>query len=121
MGDYLWHLGSKNEIRRRFLEPSCHCRCVRGPIKRGVNLNGFKLRGVVQKNESCAHSRKAGSEALTGAHAGGVLSPLKRSIIREQHEQLDREAAAFFAAEAKNRTEARALQGATRRMPEREW
>jgi hypothetical protein len=25
-------------------------------------------------SESCAHSRKAGSEALTGAHAGGVLS-----------------------------------------------
>jgi len=25
-------------------------------------------------SESCAHSRKAGSEALTGAHAGGVWS-----------------------------------------------
>jgi hypothetical protein len=25
-------------------------------------------------SESCAHSRKAGREALTGAHAGGVLS-----------------------------------------------
>ena len=25
-------------------------------------------------SESCAHSRKAGSEALTGAQAGGVLS-----------------------------------------------
>ena len=25
-------------------------------------------------SESCAHSRKAGSEALTGAHTGGVLS-----------------------------------------------
>jgi hypothetical protein len=25
-------------------------------------------------SESCAHRRKAGSEALTGAHSGGVLS-----------------------------------------------
>ena len=25
-------------------------------------------------SESCANSRKAGGEALTGAHAGGVLS-----------------------------------------------
>ena len=32
-------------------------------------------------SESCAHSRKAGSEALTGAHAGGVLS---REIFKNQ-------------------------------------
>ena len=32
-------------------------------------------------SESCAHSRKAGSEALTGAHAGGVLS---RDMLKNQ-------------------------------------
>ena len=31
--------------------------------------------------ESCAHSRKAGIEALTGAHAGGVLS---RDMLKNQ-------------------------------------
>ncbi len=32
-------------------------------------------------SESCAHSRKAGSEALTGAHTGGVLS---RDMLKNQ-------------------------------------
>ena len=32
-------------------------------------------------SESCAHSRKAGSEALTGAHAGGVFS---RDMFKKQ-------------------------------------
>ena len=32
-------------------------------------------------SESCAHSRKAGGEALTGAHAGGVLS---RDMLKNQ-------------------------------------
>ena len=31
-------------------------------------------------SESCAYGRKAGSEALTGAHAGGVLS---RDMLKE--------------------------------------
>jgi len=45
---------------------------------------------------------------------------LKRAMIQEQYEQLDREAAAFFALEAKNRKETKALQHATRRTLERE-
>jgi hypothetical protein len=43
---------------------------------------------------------------------------LKRAIIQEQYEQLEREAARFFAAEAGDRSETKALQRAARRTLE---
>ena len=45
---------------------------------------------------------------------------LKRAIIQEQYEQLEREAAQFFAAEAGDRSETKAIQRAARRTLERD-
>jgi hypothetical protein len=45
---------------------------------------------------------------------------LKRAIIQEQYEQLEREAAQFFAAEAGDRSETKALQRVARRTLERD-
>ncbi len=45
---------------------------------------------------------------------------LKRAIIQEQYEQLEREAAQFFAAETGDRAETKALQRAARRALERD-
>ena len=45
---------------------------------------------------------------------------LKRAIIQEQYERLEREAAEFFSAETADRPETRALQRAARRTLERD-
>jgi hypothetical protein len=45
---------------------------------------------------------------------------LKRAIIQEQYEQLEREAARFFAAESGDRSETKSLQRAARRTLERD-
>ena len=45
---------------------------------------------------------------------------LKRAIIQEQYEQLEREAAQFFAAEPGDRSETKSLQRAARRTMERD-
>lgn len=45
---------------------------------------------------------------------------LKRAIIQEQYAQLEREAQEFFAAEAGDRSETRAIQSAARRTLERD-
>ena len=45
---------------------------------------------------------------------------LKRAITQEQYEQLEREAAQFFAAETGDRAETKALQRASRRALERD-
>jgi len=45
---------------------------------------------------------------------------LKRAITQEQYEQLEREAAQFFAAETGDRAETKALQRAFRRALERD-
>ena len=45
---------------------------------------------------------------------------LKKAIIQEQYDQLEREAAAFFALEADHRTETKAFLKAARRTLERD-
>jgi hypothetical protein len=45
---------------------------------------------------------------------------LKRAILQEQYEQLEGEAAEFFAAETSDRVETKALQRAARRTLERD-
>ena len=45
---------------------------------------------------------------------------LKRAIVQEQYEQLEKEAAGFFAVEAGDRSESKALQRASRRTLERD-
>jgi hypothetical protein len=45
---------------------------------------------------------------------------LKRAIVQEQYEQLEREAAQFFASETGDRYDSRALQRAARRTLERD-
>jgi hypothetical protein len=60
--------------------------------------------------------------ATKGEHSASerVNDLLKRGIVQEQYEELEREAASFFAAEAAHRTGARAFQAATRRTLERD-
>jgi hypothetical protein len=60
--------------------------------------------------------------ATKGEHSASerVNDLLKRGIAQEQYEQLEREAAAFFAEEAQHRTGTRAFQKATRRVLERD-
>jgi hypothetical protein len=45
---------------------------------------------------------------------------LKRAIVQEQYEQLEKEAAEFFAAESGDRSEMKSLQRAARRTLERD-
>jgi len=45
---------------------------------------------------------------------------LKRAIVQEQYEQLEKEAAEFFAPEPSDRSETKALQHAARRTLERD-
>jgi hypothetical protein len=61
-------------------------------------------------------------EATKGAQSASkrVNQLLKRAIIQEQYDQLEKEAAEFFAAQAGDRHETKSLQRAARRTLERD-
>jgi hypothetical protein len=61
-------------------------------------------------------------EATKGSQSASkrVNELLKRAIIQEQYEQLEKEAAGFFAAETNDRSESKSLQRAARRTLERD-
>jgi hypothetical protein len=61
-------------------------------------------------------------EATKGAQSASkrVNQLLKRAIIQEQYDQLEKEAAEFFAAQADDRHETKSLQRAARRTLERD-
>jgi len=61
-------------------------------------------------------------EATKGASSASkrVNELLKRAIIQEQYDQLEKEAAEFFSPEPRDRQEAKALQRAARRTLERD-
>ena len=61
-------------------------------------------------------------EATKGARSASkrVNELLKRAILQEKYDRLEREAADFFATETANRSESKAIQHASRRTLERD-